>query len=640
MRGVSGFWLGAVYLFVCGANASVFYVTDTNDTLYPTSLRGAVVAANRAGGTNSIILGEFPGAPHLAQYTYALTIGGADEDASRTGDLDITRGHLTIASARPNVTIDATVLGDRVFQVFSNAQLTLKSLKIMGGTPPPSPFDDGFGFGFGFALSERPAAREVESTGTSGNPGDGERGGAIFNDGVLILDNCVITNNSAGPGGEDIPFSFSGGDGGGIYNSGTFVAVNCVITGNAAGWGSDSGSGGDGGGVVNVGDCTFTDCVISGNQAGSGNSSFEEGSGGNGGNGGGICNFGTAVLNRCIIGANFGGSGGEGNSGFTTSPYTDGDAGGGGGIYNAGVMKISASTICGNVTGDGGNDESFGTTNTAGAGGAGAGIFNDGSLSMSTCTVSGNICGQGGSGDPVGCVTGGAGGSGGGVYNRGPLELTSCTIVFNGTGIGGNAGTFTADASQATLVAGPGSGGSGGDGGGILNDAGATNLFLRNSLIAVNTTGTGGTAGTLAVLPAIPGGTISLQAGAPGQDGIGTDVAGAFTSEGFNLIGAADGGGGFINGVKADQVGSLAAPLNPLIGPLQMNGGPTPTHALLPGSPAINQGNRFGISTDQRGFRRPYHYPLVPNARGGDGTDIGPFELQPYFQPGVGKLNQ
>ncbi len=44
----------------------------------------------------------------------------------------------------------------------------------------------------------------------------------------------------------------------------------------------------------------------------------------------------------------------------------------------------------------------------------------------------------------------------------------------------------------------------------------------------------------------------------------------------------------------------------PAAGPLQGNGGPTPTRALLPGSPAIHHGTNIGCpATDQRGITRP-----------------------------------
>jgi len=62
-----------------------------------------------------------------------------------------------------------------------------------------------------------------------------------------------------------------------------------------------------------------------------------------------------------------------------------------------------------------------------------------------------------------------------------------------------------------------------------------------------------------------------------------------------------------------------------LLGPLQNNGGPTDTHALLPGSPAIDTGISGGPNTDQRGFPRPIDLPSVPNAA--DGSDIGAYEF-------------
>jgi hypothetical protein len=56
------------------------------------------------------------------------------------------------------------------------------------------------------------------------------------------------------------------------------------------------------------------------------------------------------------------------------------------------------------------------------------------------------------------------------------------------------------------------------------------------------------------------------------------------------------------------------------------NGGPTKTRSLQSGSPAIDKGNSFGETTDQRGSARPDDDPAVPNATGGDGTDIGAYE--------------
>jgi CSLREA domain-containing protein len=74
---------------------------------------------------------------------------------------------------------------------------------------------------------------------------------------------------------------------------------------------------------------------------------------------------------------------------------------------------------------------------------------------------------------------------------------------------------------------------------------------------------------------------------------------------------------------------------DPLLGPLQNNGGPTQTRALLFGSPAIDKGTSSGLSTDQRGFHRPVDLPNIPNAIGGHGSDIGAFEFGSFAAPAV-----
>src|ERR1035438_9012404 len=75
-----------LFLFGLQAQGRIYVVTDTSDTVKITSLRGAIIDANRHGGNNTIILGQQP--------VYRLTLSGAEEDAATTGDLDITRGNL------------------------------------------------------------------------------------------------------------------------------------------------------------------------------------------------------------------------------------------------------------------------------------------------------------------------------------------------------------------------------------------------------------------------------------------------------------------------------------------------------------------------------------------------------------------
>ena len=96
-----------------------------------------------------------------------------------------------------------------------------------------------------------------------------------------------------------------------------------------------------------------------------------------------------------------------------------------------------------------------------------------------------------------------------------------------------------------------------------------------------------------------------------------------FGSQGYNLIGAANAGSGFTDGVNGDQVGTVNARRDPLLAALADNGGATPTHSLLGRSPAIDAGNCFGCSLDQRGSPRPFDLNVYANAPGGDGSDIG-----------------
>ena len=73
---------------------------------------------------------------------------------------------------------------------------------------------------------------------------------------------------------------------------------------------------------------------------------------------------------------------------------------------------------------------------------------------------------------------------------------------------------------------------------------------------------------------------------------------------------------------------------------MQNNGGPTFTHALLSGSTAIEGGHSSGSNTDQRGLARPVDSPAIANASGGDGSDIGAYEVQADQLPGCNTINR
>jgi hypothetical protein len=282
-------------------------------------------------------------------------------------------------------------------------------------------------------------------------------------------------------------------------------------------------------------------------------------------------------------------------------------------------------------------------------GNAGGGIWNDHStLTLSNCTITGNYGGNG---------------PGGGIYNDGSsgsatLSIIASTISGNST-VGSGGGIYNDSYAGSTTLSVIGStvstntaAGSGNVGGAIFNDGnfGGATLSISNSTFSGNTANLEGGAiydgGVSGIFPTVltvractfssnsasgGGGAIFnngastfvtfgdtiLKAGASG----GTIVknGGFFTSDGYNL--SSDNGGGLLS-KATDQLNT-----DPLLGPLADNGGPVLTHALLPGSPAIDKGNSFGLTSDQRGAPRPFDFASVTNATGGDGSDIGAFEL-------------
>lgn len=74
---------------------------------------------------------------------------------------------------------------------------------------------------------------------------------------------------------------------------------------------------------------------------------------------------------------------------------------------------------------------------------------------------------------------------------------------------------------------------------------------------------------------------------------------------------------------------------DPKLGPLADLGGPTPTHALRFDSPALDAGSSGDLAKDQRGFTRPIDSPAIANVQGGDGSDIGAYELNPSPQMSI-----
>ncbi|HSU82867.1 MAG TPA: CSLREA domain-containing protein [Thermoanaerobaculia bacterium] len=246
--------------------------------------------------------------------------------------------------------------------------------------------------------------------------------------------------------------------------------------------------------------------------------------------------------------------------------------------------------------------------------GAGGAIRNNGDLTLLRTILTGNssVAGSVGSGLGGAIVSDGtnpsltivdstisnntAQGAGGGIAAGGDVTLTNVTVSGNRTtaDLGGGVYFFTSirgTVNNSTIAGNTAAV----KGGGILVE---TALFIGVSPKVTNSIIAGNTA------PAGP------------------DCGGAIDSS-YNLIGKGTDCAG-PSAANHDKVGTAASPLDPKLGPLAGNGGPTPTLALLAGSPAIDAGNPSPPgsgtgaceATDQRGARRP----------GGTTCDIGAFE--------------
>lgn len=307
--------------------------------------------------------------------------------------------------------------------------------------------------------------------------------------------------------------------------------------------------------------------------------------------GGGIANTGTLVVVDSTV------TGNVAAGGSTRSAL-------GGGIYNDAVatLTLTGSTVSGN------------TASSSLFEADGAGIDNEGVLRLIRSTVSGNRS--------ISSVHG----YGGGIfdYQNNSLVVSSSTISGNTIEAPGNAqggGIFIESGSVAvtnsTIAGNVVSGGDDhGRGGGIYDSS--TTLILSSSTIAGNhSTAPFGMGGGV-YSEGTPEVSSTIIAGNTADTGRDCMINNAPSSQGHNLIGSGASCLAFQDGVNNDQVGTNLSPVDPKLGPLAANGGPTKTRALKAGSPAIDAAGRTMCDTsrDQRGVTRPR----------GAGCDIGAFE--------------
>ncbi len=257
--------------------------------------------------------------------------------------------------------------------------------------------------------------------------------------------------------------------------------------------------------------------------------------------------------------------------------------------------------------------------------------------------------------------------SGGGIYNfSGSLELINSIIINNAS-----SGILNRDGGTVTLTNSTVSNNTSnsGNGGGINNNSSNSTVILTNSIVSGNSASTGGgiyNNGTLTIdnstisgntatfgggienygLLTLSNSTVSNNSASiyPGGIFFGFGTSGSATLKNtiiagnFGFSGFPDCSGGTLNSqgyniikdagdcaITGDTTGNLIG-IDPMLGPLQNNGGATFTQALLAGSPAVDAGNPTGctdqnnnlLATDQRGISRPQ----------GARCDIGAFELE------------
>jgi CSLREA domain-containing protein len=583
---------------------ATFTVTTTLDVVNPTdgklSLREAISAANARPGPDTIV---------LPAGVYRIARQMAD-DTNAAGDFDVNGTTLFRGAGAGKTVIDGQQI-DRVFDVLGSAphsiQVTFQGLTVRNGLADAS---GGGGIRVGNAdlLVQDCAITGNETSGHGGGISNFARPGS----GNVKISRSVVIRNVAAEGGGGVSVTADSQGHGSVLNvGGSTIRLNRATD-------QDSGAGG-GGLLATV--VKLTNSTVSDNRAV--------------GQGGGLL-AGTATLTGSTVSGNWAQIGGglRADTATLTGSTVSGNrvTGSGGGLF-AQVARLTSSTVRGNVASQG----------------DGGGIFATTAATLIGSTVSGNHAALDGGGIDASTATltnstlsGNTAFEGGGLM-VGDVTLTSSTVSGNMV-IEAGGGIFATTATlRGSTVSGNSVTGAGG-GGGIS----ATTAKLTNSTVSGNSTrGDGGGIAASAALTLLnvtvsdndahTGGGVWLEKGATSSvrnsiiagnlvdlTGAGPDVSGAFTSGGHNLIGDGSDSTGFTNGTGGDMVGTADDPIEPRLGPLAFNGGPTRTHALLAGSPAIDHGdNTNAPATDQRGVAR---------ARDGDGNgsrlvDIGAFEL-------------
>ena len=412
-----------------------------------------------------------------------------------------------------------------------------------------------------------PVSAMIENSIISENIGDG-----IYNRSTMTLSESTVSHNN-GDGISNFSTmtlsdsTISNNNGNGIYNLHTLTLNNSTVSDNSRN------------GLINESNyrCYYDVCTATLNNSRISNNSDS-----------GLFNNGQLTLNNSTV---------SGNSAFW-----------GGGIYNQGVLTLNNSMVTANsAINDGGgiisfNDDPYNDDATLmlnnsivsgnSTNGNGGGIYSTGRFTLQNSTINDNYANE----------------HGGGIYSNAnqPLTLNNSTISGNQSNRSGGAiyngrqeSTLNLSSVTITNNTADSDGNESGDGGGLFNLIGLVNM--QNTIMAAN------------------------HDHSPTTQHTDCSSVSVLNSLGYNLI-IQD----LACPVGGDTTGNLID-LDPNLGPLQDNGGPTLTHALLADSPALDAGNPAGCA-DENGTLLSYDQIGVPrtldgNADGSARCDIGAYEL-------------
>jgi hypothetical protein len=476
--------------------------------------------------------------------------------------------------------------------------------------------------------------RLVGIPGQTNQNGEAACGGSIYNTGgVLELIACTLTNNHAiggqggptavpspPPGFPDIVLPTKGGSafGGAIYSEGGEIRMtNCVVAGNASvggvgmrgkyvpgGQDYDTGIGADafGGaiystdGIISLTGVRFTDNAA---RTGDTNSLSRAGST----SGGAIYEAGVLVVNECAF---------LRNRALCSTNYSGGGGARGGAIRQASGTAVISRTLFAE------NRATGGYTAYDAPAVVSPGLASGGAISSSGEILelrdSAFVLNEANGGDDwLGCsaLSWAGSASGGAISSAAQLTAINCTFAQN----------------KAT--GGDSSCGWGGSAyGGAISSYGATNLLVNVTLAdnAVQLHHVSPLLGPPAwrLLELALGSSLDASKSTTLVNTILSCAAGQTNIFFYSSEGAPTDGG---HNLCSDSSAAFTSPtsrgnLDPRLAPLADNGGPTPTMALLPDSPAIDAGDDSACPpADQRGVRRPQ----------GLACDIGAYELAPQL---------